>query len=212
MKPDTPARGLNITPALWDERFRPAELPYGEQPSLFLVEQLPRLGPPGRALLPGDGGGRNGVWLAGQGWQATSLDFSPVALARARDLAARRRVQLDTVQADVTAWTWPRGELDLVVAVYLHLPSSIRPAVHRAMLEAVKPGGYVLIEAFAEAQLAYASGGPKDRDLLFSEAVVRADFAEADLCILRTQEIDLDEGPLHRGPGMLIRLLARRRA
>jgi SAM-dependent methyltransferase len=89
-------------PALWDERFRPAELPYGEQPSLFLVEQLPRLGPPGRALLPGDGGGRNGVWLAGQGWQATSLDFSPVALARARELAGRQRVPLDTVQADVT--------------------------------------------------------------------------------------------------------------
>ncbi len=212
MKPDTPARGLNSTPALWDERFRPTELPYGDQPSLFLVEQLPRLGPPGRVLLPGDGGGRNGAWLAAQGWQATSLDYSPVALERARELAARRQVQLDTVQADVTTWAWPRGELNLVAAVYLHLPSSIRPAVHRAMLEAVKPGGHVLIEAFAQEQLAYASGGPKDRDLLFSETILREDFADADLQVLRTQQVDLEEGPLHRGPGMLIRLLARRPA
>lgn len=212
MKPDTPARGQTLTPALWDERFRPAELPYGEQPSLFLIEQLPRLGPAGRVLLPGDGGGRNGVWLATQGWQATSLDYSPVALERARELAARRQVELHTIQADVTAWAWPRGELDLVVAVYLHLPSASRPAVHRAMLQAVKPGGHVLIEAFAQEQLAYASGGPKDRDLLFSEAGLRADFADADILILRTQRVDLDEGPLHRGPGMLIRLLARRKA
>jgi SAM-dependent methyltransferase len=203
--------GRAANPALWDERFRPAELPYGEQPSLFLVEQLPRLGPPGRALLPGDGGGRNGVWLAGQGWQATSLDFSPVALARARELAGRQRVQLDTVQADVTTWSWPRGELDLVVAVYLHMPSFIRPAVHRAMLEAVKPGGYVLIEAFAAEQLAYASGGPKDPDLLYREEALRSDFGDAEILVLRTERIELDEGPLHRGPGILVRLLARRR-
>ena len=212
LRPDQPARGLNTSPALWDERFRPSALPYGDQPSLFLVEQLPRLGPVGRALLPGDGGGRNGVWLASQGWQATSLDYSPVALERARELAARRRVPLDTVQADVTVWTWPRGELDLVVAIYLHLPSSTRPAVHQSMLGAVKPGGHVLIEAFAEEQLAYTSGGPKDRDLLFREDLLRGDFADADIRVLRTERVDLDEGPLHRGPGMLIRLLAQRKA
>lgn len=210
MKPDSPPRGLNITPALWDERFRPAELPYGERPSLFLVEQLPRLGRSGRALLPGDGGGRNGAWLAGQGWEATSLDYSPVALERARELAARQRVSLHTELADVTTWTWPRRAFDLVAAVYLHLPSAIRPAVHHAMLESVKPGGHVLIEAFAREQLGFSSGGPKDPDLLFQDDALRSDFARAEIVELRTEQIDLDEGPLHRGPGVLIRLLVRR--
>ena len=199
-----------MNPALWDERFRPAELPYGERPSLFLAEQLPWLGPPGRVLLPGDGGGRNGVWLAQQGWQAPSLDYSPVALPRARELASRHGVALTTEQADVTTWNWPRGEFDLVVAVYLHLPSSIRPAVHQSMLSALKPGGHVLIEAFAPEQLAYTSGGPKDPDLLYRGEDLRSDFVATDIRVLRKELVNLDEGPLHRGPGMLIRLLARR--
>jgi SAM-dependent methyltransferase len=201
-----------MNPALWDERFGAEQLPYGDQPSLFLTEQFPRLGLPGSALLPGDGGGRNGVWLAGRGWRATSLDYSPVALERARALAARRGVALSTQLADVTTLPWPRDTFDLVVAVYLHLPSALRADVHRAMLGAVRPGGHVLIEAFAKEQTAYASGGPRDPDLLYSEADLRDDFAGADVRVLRRELVELDEGPLHRGPGMLIRLLAARPA
>jgi SAM-dependent methyltransferase len=203
---------MRTGPEQWDERFRPAELPYGESPSHFLVEQLPRLGPPGVALLPGDGGGRNGIWLATQGWLAKSLDFSPIALERAREKALRRGVPLDTEQADVTTWRWPDSTFDLVASVYLHLPSSIRPAVHQSMLRAVKPGGHVLIEAFAREQLGYQSGGPRDADMLFSEEVLLADFDGAEILALRRELVQLDEGPLHRGPGMLIRLLARRRS
>ena len=80
------------------------------------------------------------------------------------------------------------------------------------MLRAVKPGGHVLIEAFAREQLGYQSGGPRDADMLFSEEVLLADFDGAEILALRRELVQLDEGPLHRGPGMLIRLLARRRS
>ena len=204
-------RGAAFGPSAWDERFGAPEAPYGESPSLFLVDELPRLGMPGTAILPGDGGGRNGVWLAAQGWRATSLDYSPVALEVARTLAQRRGVSLRTEQADVTTWAWPRGACDLVAAVYLHLPSAVRPAAHRAMLDAVKPGGHVLIEAFAPEQMGFTSGGPRNPDMLYSEALLRDDFAAAEIVVLRKDFITLDEGPLHRGPAALIRLLARRK-
>lgn len=208
---DAIQRGAAAGPAAWDERFGAPEAPYGDSASLFLVEQLPLLGGPGMALLPGDGGGRNGVWLAERGWRATSLDYSPVGLEAARRLARRRGIDLRTELADVTTWAWPRAACDLVAAIYLHLPSAVRPAVHRAMLEAVKPGGHVLIEAFAPEQLGFASGGPKNPDMLYSEEQLRDDFAQAEIVVIRKDFLTLDEGPLHRGPAALVRLLARRK-
>ena len=47
-----------------------------------------------RALTLADGEGRNGVWLAEQGLDVLSIDFSPKALAKARALAAERGVTL----------------------------------------------------------------------------------------------------------------------
>ena len=61
----------------------------------------------GKALAVADGEGRNGVWLAEQGLDVLSVDFSPAAQAKAKALAARRGVAVRFVQADVTAWDWP---------------------------------------------------------------------------------------------------------
>jgi SAM-dependent methyltransferase len=199
-----------VNPDLWDQRYHADETPYGEVPSRFLVEQLPRLGPPGLAWLPGDGGGRNGVWLASRGWTCTSLDYSPVGIQRAREHAARRGVSLQTRVADVTTCAWPEAELDLVAAIYLHLPSTARAHVHHAMARALKPGGHVLIEGFSTEQLDFRSGGPKDADLLFTEEGLRRDFAALEIRELRHEQVDLDESDLHRGHARLIRLLARR--
>ena len=58
---------------------------------------------PGRALDVACGEGRNAVWLAEQGWQATGVDFSDVALDKARGLAEARGVEVEWVQADVIA-------------------------------------------------------------------------------------------------------------
>ena len=68
----------------------------------------------------------------------------------------------------------------------------------------------MLVEAFAVEQLRYASGGPRDPEMLCTEERLRGDFAEADVLEVRRDLVQLDEGPLHRGPGMLMRLLARR--
>lgn len=199
-------------PEMWDERFRTEEEAYGSSPSLFLREQAHLFRPGQRALVPADGGGRNGVWLARQGLDVLSVDFSAEGLARAHQLAARSGVGIRAELADLVSWEWPRGTFDLVAAIYFHLPSSVRPRIHAAMLDALKPGGHVVIEAFHVDQLAYASGGPRDPDLLLTEERLRAEFAAAEILVLRRDVVELDESRLHRGPGVLMRMLARRPA
>ena len=88
----------------WDQRFAEPGFKYGTEPNAFLREQAVRLPPAGRVLVPGDGEGRNGVWLAAQGHQVASVDSSAVGLQKARDLASQHGVELETVVADLAVW------------------------------------------------------------------------------------------------------------
>lgn len=195
---------------MWDERYRADGHAYGTAPSIYLQEKRGLFKPGQRAALPADGSGRNGVWLAEQGMDVVSIDFSHEAQVRARQLAAERGVRVAFEQADVTEWTWPAASFDWVVSIYCHHDAAERAQVHAKMLNALKPGGYFLLEGFHEDQMKYQSGGPRDVTKLFSEEKLRADFAGAEIIELRKELVNLDESRLHRGPGMLVRLLARR--
>ena len=56
------------------------------------------------ALALADGEGRNGVWLAEQGYAVTSIDVSPKGLDKAKRLAQDRKVSIQTLLADLTAY------------------------------------------------------------------------------------------------------------
>ena len=77
------------------------------------------------------------------------------------------------------------------------------------LARALRPGGWLLLEAFHPGQLAFTSGGPKDVDMLYTLAALRQDFAgllreELGAEVLAT----LDEGPGHQGPARVVRWLA----
>ena len=84
----------------WDERYRglPEEI---RPPERFLVACQRYLPASGRALDLAGGDGRNALWLAEQGLDATIADISEVGLARARAAAARRGLELETVAVDL---------------------------------------------------------------------------------------------------------------
>src|SRR4051794_5931764 len=141
--------------AFWDERYRDEAYVYGEAPNEYLAAQFGRLRTGMRALVPGDGEGRNGVWLAEQGLDVVTVDLSEAGVNKARQLAAKRGVRITAIQADLTAWAWPVAELDVVAAIFLHLPPDIRCPIHRAMLAALRPGGLLIIEAYRPEQIQY---------------------------------------------------------
>ena len=72
----------------WDQRFAGETFKYGLEPNAFLRAEATRLAPGSRVLVPGDGEGRNGVWLAQQGHRVCSVDASPVGLDKALRLAS----------------------------------------------------------------------------------------------------------------------------
>lgn len=195
----------------WDGRFADSGHYYGTRPNGFLVDQAWRLPPKARVLAVADGEGRNGVWLAEQGHKVVAVDASPRGLQKASTLALQRGVSLSTICADLRDWDWPDAVYDAVAAIFFHLPSTTRQTLHRRMLAAVKPGGVAILEAFRPDQLPLTSGGPKNPDMLFTAAMLREDFADADILLCEETRAELYEGPGHRGPAELVRLVARRR-
>jgi len=80
--------------ARWEARFATPDYAFGKEPNYFLKSCRKLLPRRGRALAIADGEGRNGVWLAEQGLEVISLDFSPAAQKKARALAAERGVKV----------------------------------------------------------------------------------------------------------------------
>jgi hypothetical protein len=91
------------------------------------------------------------------------------------------------------------------VLVFVHLPPTIRSLVHAAGARALRPGGVLIIEAFTPLQLGRPSGGPRQADLLYEVATVRSDFPGVDWLVLEEAEVELDEGPFHRGTAAVVR-------
>ena len=184
----------------WDQRFTEPGYQYGLQPNVFLREQAVRLAPGSRVLLPGDGEGRNGVWLAQQGHRVTSADKSAVGLQKASALAAERGVALTTLQIDLADWQPEPDSFDAVVLIYTHLPSTIRSGAHQRLAAGLRSGGCLLQEAFHPDQLRHHSGGPKDVTMLYTPAMLADDFAGLLTPVLSwTGEVTLSEGPGHQG-------------
>ncbi len=190
----------------WDHNFSGAGYKYGTAPNAFIAAEAQRLAPQSRVLVPGDGEGRNGVWLAQQGHEVTAVDCSSVGLDKARSLAAQRGVQLHTELADLTEWQVPTQPFDALVLVFVQLPAANRTQVHQRLIKALKPGALLLIEAFTPKQLHLRSGGPKDVTMLYTLDMLRADFSAGTRELMGLEcETHLDEGPGHQGPAHVVR-------
>lgn len=176
----------------WDARYASRELVWGGEPNRWVVRETAGL-PPGRALDLAAGEGRNALWLASEGWQATAVDFSGVALDRGRSLAAGRPAEeadrLSWVQADVCAYRPAPGAFDLVVIAYLHLPAVRRRAVHRRAAEALAPGGTLLVVGHDTTNLTGGVGGPQDPAILFTPADVLDDLTGSGLETVRAERV-----------------------
>jgi len=204
------------TSAFWDERYRDEAFVYGETPNEYLAAQRGRLRAGMRALVPGDGEGRNGVWLAEQGLDVVTVDLSEAGVNKARRLADKRGAHIDAIRADLATWAWPVGEFDVLAAIFLHLPPEIRQPIHRNMLAALRPGGLLVIEAYRPEHVQYrekygSKGGPPQVEMLFSEAMLREDFAGAEVVELESADIELKEGSNHLGLGAVVHGVFRRR-
>jgi cyclopropane fatty-acyl-phospholipid synthase-like methyltransferase len=150
------------------------------------------------------------VWLAKQGLEVTAVDFSPVALAKSRKLAAREGVAVKTECADLLTWNWGLARFDLVAVIFIQFGPAERAIFFERLKAALKPGGLVMLQAYTPKQLEYRTGGPPQLDHLYTEAMLRELFADCTVLQLREHEDVLHEGKRHVGRSALIDLVARK--
>ncbi len=196
----------------WEDRYAGDDYLFGTEPNDFLAEETARLVPGARALSVADGEGRNGVWLAQQGLDVVSVDFSHNALAKADALAAQRGVSIETVRADLFHWDWPVGAFDLVVAFFIHPGPQEQPILLNAMYQALKPGGLLIFEAYAKAQANNEYGGPGDPAHLYSSAILRQALDRAKILLLQEKTIIRRSGRFPGKPADVVRCIAKRAA
>jgi SAM-dependent methyltransferase len=160
----------------WNRRYAAKEFIWTVEANRFLAAEVASL-PPGSALDLAAGEGRNAVWLAERGWSVRAVDFSDVAIEKARRLAAAREVadRIDFQVADLRGYEPETRRFDLVALMYLQIPQAeLVPILARAA-RAVAPGGTFLLVAHDSANLEHGYGGPKQPEVLYTaEQVVAA--------------------------------------
>jgi SAM-dependent methyltransferase len=172
----------------WNRRYAGRELLWTAQPNRFLVAEAGDL-PPGRALDVACGEGRNAVWLAERGWDVTGVDFSDVALEKARELARSRNVEARWVQADLLDYRPEPRAFDLVLVFYLQVPAAERREIVRAVAEGVAANGTLLLVGHDRSNLEHGHGGPRDEAVLYAPGDVVADLGGTGLEIERSEVV-----------------------
>ncbi len=196
---------------IWDERYSGADYFYGTEPNAFLQSQKEHLQPGKSCLAVADGEGRNGVWLAQQGLDVLSVDASPVAQAKAQQLARARHVNMSFEQVDLMSWRWGEHHYDVVVAIFIQFaPPGMREQLFERIKQSIKPGGLLLLQGYTPRQLAYGTGGPSQAENLYSEKMLREVFADMHILHLCEHDDIIREGTGHNGMSALIDVVARK--
>ena len=193
----------------WDQRFATKEFVYGEQANDFLRQHAAGLAA-GQALCLAEGEGRNAVFLAELGHQVCAQDISPIGLGKAKALAQRKGVNITTLCCDLAALDLKPNSLDLIAAIWMHVEPELRATVFEQSVEALRPGGHLLIEAYRPQQLNFSSGGPARKELLIDAAQLQKELAALEPLILQEIERTISEGNAHQGRSAVVQFFGRR--
>jgi cyclopropane fatty-acyl-phospholipid synthase-like methyltransferase len=195
----------------WETRFRAPGYAFGKEPNGFLKSQAPRLPRSGSALSVADGEGRNGIWLAEQGLDVTTIDFSPTGVEKARALAAERGVKLRTELADVMAWQWPSEAYDVIAGIFIQFVTPAeRERLFANIKRALKSGGLLILQGYRPEQLKYRTGGPQNVEQLYTRALLQSAFGDMTALEIREHDSAISEGSSHVGMSALIELVAKK--
>ncbi|QDV66290.1 class I SAM-dependent methyltransferase [Crateriforma conspicua] len=192
----------------WNDRFSDSEYAYGTEPNGFLVRQASRVSDPVLSIAEGEG--RNAVYLAGKGHSVHAVDGSKVGLAKAVKLANQNGVQISTEVADLSDYEPAESAFGSIISIYAHLDGSIRRRLYPLLVQALKPGGILILEAYSENQIGRGTGGPANVDLLMSCSKIEQEFGILETVLLHETEREVHEGKFHTGTASVIQYVGRR--
>lgn len=198
--------------SFWDQRYNQKGFVYGTKPNAWFKEQLDQL-EPAKLLLPAEGEGRNATYAVKKGWEVDALDSSEKAIEKARQLALEHKIPwFNYMHADIESCDILPNYYDAIGLCYVHAPSAWRTTFHQKIVDGLKIGGYIILEAFSKDQLGKNSGGPKNIDQLFDLNELLTDFARITFSISHAVNVQLKEGDGHRGYASVVRLFGQKQA
>lgn len=195
---------------MWNERYAGEDFAYGTEPNSFLAQNAKLLIGPVLSLAEGEG--RNAVYLASLGLKVHGVDGSEVGLAKAQALAEARGVAIQTEVADLSTYVPPENQYGSVVSIWAHFPSAIRKQLHQRVERSLKPGGIILLEAYAKSQIERDTGGPRNLDMLMSRLDAESEFPNCEPILSQEIERKVVEGKFHTGLASVVQFIARKRA
>ncbi|MEO8147810.1 MAG: class I SAM-dependent methyltransferase [Bacteroidia bacterium] len=196
-----------MTKEFWNERFAAEDFAYGQEPNALLKNILDKV-PAGKILFAAEGEGRNAVYAATKGWQVYAFDISSAGKQKAEKLASEKNVKIDYELNSFENYSARENFFDCIALVFSHLLSQTRRSDFRRLINFLKPGGLLIVIGFSKKQLGKPSGGPKDLNMLFSKEQLRSDFVGMKNISSEEIEMNLDEGPFHKGIASLIQFTA----
>jgi 2-polyprenyl-3-methyl-5-hydroxy-6-metoxy-1,4-benzoquinol methylase len=187
----------------WDERYSKKEYVYGILPNEFFKTQLNKL-KPGKLLLLAEGEGRNAVYAAKSGWLVDATDSSEQAKIKALGLAKENGVSINYQVKSLDEFIPEKSAYDAVGIIFVHQEYELSKIFHARAVEALKPGGKIILQVFHKEQFGRTSGGPKTPDQLYTLDDIKNNFKSLFTEILSKDFIDLSEGEFHSGEGVVI--------
>ncbi len=176
----------------WDHRYAGEPL-WSGNPNGTLVNEVSRLAP-GRALDVGAGEGGDARWLAEHGWTVTASDISQRALDRVSAEARRRGLRIECHRADANAVDpFGAATFDLVSAQYASIPRTPDCRGVHNLLNAVAPGGTLLVVSHDLESVRTSAGTPGHSRPFDPDAYVKIEDFMAALADSPAWHIELHE-------------------
>ncbi len=182
----------------WNQRFESEDSFLGERPSPFLAQEIERI----KTLVPGldaldiaCGEGRNSVYLAQHGFRVVGLDISDIGLAKGRNRAIAKGVDVDFRRVDLDDYII-EGTYDLVLNFNYLLRELIPSEV-----ACLNPGGLLLFDTIMASETLLLTHNPSyllqpgelrrifeafNGDILFSEESCCGEVPTARLLFRKT--------------------------
>jgi len=192
---------------MWNARYSTEEYVYGTTPNDFLFETS-RYIRGANVLCLAEGEGRNAVYLAREGYNVFAVDASAVGLEKAEILADESYVNINTQVADLASYDITPDGWDGIVSIFCHLPPPVRKALHRKVVDGLKPGGVLILEAYRPKQLKFKTGGPPETELMMSLDELKDELQGLEFYHDLELDREISEGRLHAGVSAVVQLVA----
>ena len=133
----------------WNSKYETEIYLFGEKPIPFLADNVHLLRK-GKVLDIAMGEGRNGVYLATQGFEVLGLDISEKGLEKAHNLAKKNKVTIETKVVDLESFTLEPNSYDVILCTYY-----MQKELFKQFKSALKPGGMIGVETYNVDYLKY---------------------------------------------------------